>query len=149
MAKPVVTSPKIPVACFAPPLTDELLAAYRAIITHVANGEIRDAMDACLKCVEAWWALPESTRQDVERWATLHKGAEKTYTVTPLEEAHIASLFDVTPWMRELDTLSNSAGTGLFDGIPAGDVRNAAFHLLWYAKEITLDREPVTQDCLK
>jgi len=61
---------------------------------------------------------------------------------------HVKALWDVTPWMRELDLLSNIAGSGVFDRLK-GPIRDAAFHLLWHAKEITLDREPITQDKLK
>jgi hypothetical protein len=50
--------------------------------------------------------------------------------------------------MRELSLLSNERGTGLFDGLRAGELRNAAFHLLWFCKELTLDREPLTVDKL-
>ncbi len=33
----------------------------------------------------------------------------------------------------------------VFDSL-AGDIRNAAYHLLWYARELTKDREPRTKD---
>ena len=65
---------------------------------------------------------------------------------TPLSQSLIETLWDVTPWMRELDLLSTPRADGLFDGLPSGELRDMAFHLLWHVKEITLDREPMTRD---
>ena len=145
----MATTNQIPVACFAPPLTDKLLASYRGLIDGLGpdQAEVKDALQQCLRCVEAWWALPESKRQDGARFKTLHRGQEITYHAQPLEAEHVRALWDVTPWMKELNLLSNAQDTGLFDGLE-GDLRNAAFHLLWHAKEITLDREPLTSDKL-
>jgi len=143
------TTDRIPVACFAPPMTAEKLKGYGTLVaTTAAKSELGEALRRCLACVQAWYALPASTRTDTDKFAITDKGAEITYTVTPLEKAHVASLWDVTPWMSELNLLSNATETGLFDSL-TGDLRNCAFDLLWHAKEITLDREPLTQDCLK
>jgi hypothetical protein len=72
--------------------------------------------------------------------------AERDYQIVLLEDAHVKLLWDVTPWLRELSLLSNARGDGLFDGLPAGPLRNALFHLLWHATEISLEREPLTVD---
>lgn len=142
-------SNKIPVACFAPPLTDELLARYEALIADLKDpqqAELHDAMQTCLACVKAWWELPESTKKG-KKWAIKNgaTGEDLEYREVPLEEAHVKQLWDVTPYMRELQALEP-----LFDALPLSppELRNAAFHLLWHAKEITLDREPLTQDKL-
>lgn len=141
------TKDKLPVACFAPPLTDALLARYKAVVEHSPmSAEVRDAMASCLRCVEAWWELPESGRRG-DLWKTVHRGKEVEFEVKPLEKEHVAALDAVTPWPRELDTLSTPKADGLFDSLE-GEVRDVAFHLLWHAKEIALDREPVTQDKL-
>lgn len=154
-----------PVACFAPPLTDELLGRYRELVDGLDPSETKEALASLLACVAAWWALPESTRTDGRRLALQvpvkdaagqvvydERGAPvreaRTIVERPLEADHVQALFDVTPWMRELNTLSTPAGDGLLDALPPGELRNAAFHLLWHVKEITLDREPLTQDCL-
>jgi hypothetical protein len=159
---PPVSTNTIPVACFAPPLTDELLDHYAAL-ADAAPGPVRDAMGECLAAVRAWWDLPESTRQDVERW-TLNQpppnlppekrerfaasvaGRPKGFTVVPLEESHVKALWDLVPWRYEIEAMQ-----GLFDGIdPVGakELRDAAFHLLWFVTELERDREPVTQDKL-
>ncbi len=127
------------IACAAPPLTDPLLAKYRKLAEGLPAGDrIRDGMLTCLACVEAWWKLPESKAKPAARMKTLG-GSEAD--VVPLEDGHVKKLWDVTPWVDELDVLGK-----VFDGLPPGDLRNAAYHLLWYAMEITLDREPLSQD---
>lgn len=139
---------QIPVACLAPPLTDQKLAAYKKLISAQPAGEVRDALETLLKCVEAWWALPESKGEPAGRWQVRHKGKTLAVPERKLDPEHVQALDAVTPWMRELDLLSNNRDTGLFDGLK-GELRNAAFHLLWFAREITLDREPMTQDSLQ
>ena len=144
------SSKTLPVCCFAPPLTDELLAEYRAMAEVCPYGaEAGDALKDLVKCVEAWWELPESTRQDVTRWKLYHVPRKEEIEVveTPLEQEHIDALYEVTPWLSELDRLSKPDDTGLFDHM-AGDERTMAFHLLWYVKELALDREPMSQDKL-
>jgi hypothetical protein len=189
MPKAKVTSPTIPTACFAPELNDNMLARYRELIENldaVEQAELKDALLICLVCVEAWWELPVSKRTDGDRYAIKHRGTNTSFVVTPLEEQHVAYLWEVTPWMRELLAMEP-----LFDALPSGticvgqkvvgveqaehklesgvivpyerftkvddirvvdeaayELRNAAQHLLWHAKEITLDREPLTQDKL-
>jgi hypothetical protein len=66
--------------------------------------------------------------------------------IVPLHPAEVERIWDHVPWDHELDGIQR-----LFDAIPASqkDLRNAAFHLLWYAKELAHDREPITQDKLK
>jgi hypothetical protein len=148
MPPPTAKTTQMPVACFAPALTDETLAAYRTLVAGLpaSRGDVKDAMAECLAAVEAWWALPESKRKDVTRFTMLVKGEETAVPFTPLEKAHQASLFDLIPWPYELDAMQ-----ALFDTIPAADkaLRDAAFHLLWHARELCLDREPATQDALK
>lgn len=66
--------------------------------------------------------------------------------VVPLEEEEIKRIWDHVPWKEELDMYS-----AVFEEIPPGtnrDLRNAAFHLLWYGRELELDREPMTTDKL-
>lgn len=151
MAKPVpqLVTKQMPVACFAPPLSDESLARYRELASAQPAGELKDALDRLLACVSAWWELPESQPDhDHPRLAIRHRGKDVSVPLTPLEDRHVAALDAVTPWPRELDYLSNPEDSGLLDGLPPGELRDAAFHLLWHVKEIALDREPVTHDKL-
>ncbi|HVE25811.1 MAG TPA: hypothetical protein VNC22_10415 [Sporichthya sp.] len=156
--------PVIPTACFAPPLDDGSLARYRSLAEGVGDPEARDWMLRLLECVERWWELPESTRPPKRVWEHLvartpregeaprPRGEQPdrvTFDEVPLEEEHIKELFDLVPWMRELNALSTPQGDGPFDALPNGPARDAAFHLLWHAKELTLDREPLTLDKLK
>jgi hypothetical protein len=179
-----LTIDRFPTVCFAPPLTDDLLAEYRVLVekfnpkdldpsvlpdalvvgknTYSINSEewkshahqLYDALSGLLKCVDKWWELPESGRSDGERFKVRHKlqkgGDLQEITVhfKPLEKAHQEELFDLIPWARELDTLSNSEDTGILDTLPLGNVRNAAFHLLWHVRELCNDREPLTHDKL-
>jgi hypothetical protein len=150
MAKPIVTN-QIPVACFAPPLTDEKLSEYKSLILGLGNGPVKDAMSTCMEAVEVWWELPESTRTDASRFETVHRGKRATYTVTPLEVAHMddetqsGALWQVVPYEWELKGIRE-----LFDAIPTSDkaVRDAAFHLWWYVMELCNSREPLTQEAL-
>ena len=139
----------IPVACFAPDITDSLLSKYQSLISASMDATLKDKLNGLLACVKAWWDLPESKRADGDEYTTLLKGEEVTYKIVPLEKEAVEKLDSVTPYMDDLNSLSNAAGTGRFDTIPNGDLRNAAFHLLWYCKEITLDREPLTLSKLK
>lgn len=149
MPKPTdLRSEPMPVACFAPALTDETLSRYKELALST-TGELRDGLDRLLHCVGEWWRLPESKSDPSHlKLAIRHRGKDIQVPLTPLEDRHVKSLDAVTPWPRELEAYSNDRGTGLFDDLPAGDLRNAAFHLLWHVKELALDREPVTQDKL-
>lgn len=150
-----------PVVCHAPPLTDELLARYADLVVQAPMpARTRDAMQVCLRCVEAWWNLPASTeRPDVFESRT-PAGQRVTFDVTPLSDELVQQLDAHTPWAEEcqlyqqlFDALptgrQNADGSGPITDQAAADLRNAAFHLLWHAQEITLDREPCTADRLR
>lgn len=124
---------------FAPPLSDEKLAAYEGIAA-TASPEVKDAMGTLQACVRKWWALPDST--GVNR--TPHPSGRGA--IIPLDDHIAKELWDSIPWTHELNAIQ-----GLFDGIPSDqtELRNAAFHLLWHVKELDLDREPITNDLIK
>ena len=121
---------------FAPPLTDDKLASYMKL-AETAPREIADAMLTLLNCAEKWWNLPEST------------GGGKPHPsgrgqIVPLDATIAKKLWDHIPWKRELDSMEP-----LFEAIdPSKDkpLRDACFHLLWHARELDLDREPITND---
>ncbi len=125
---------------FAPPLDDAKLARYRALIDALpARSPLRDALETLYRCVAQWWELPESTGggrpHPVGRGYIVH-----------LDEQHQKALWDAIPWEHELRECER-----LCDGIdPRGqkELRDAAHHLLWFVKELNLDREPLTNDKL-
>lgn len=87
---------------FAAPLTDELLAEYRATIDSLpADSRARDAMDKLHKCVSQWWELPDSvgTKQ--------RKHQSGTGVVTELQTDHQKALWDAIPWEDELVHMSS------------------------------------------
>src|SRR5689334_3609553 len=117
-----IQSNKIPVACFAPPLSESALDQYKYLIREFTNRphdaeelETVDALKQCLQCVEAWWELPESKRKDVERWNITHRGQDITYEVVPLEKDHVAQLWEVTPWPSQCKYWGE-----LFEKLPSG-----------------------------
>lgn len=124
---------------FAPPLTEEKLAAYRAL-AKAAPPEVADAMTQLLACASAWWEQPESSGH-VTRPHPAGVGV-----IVALDAPVAKALWDHIPWTRELDSMA-----ALFDTIdPVKDkpLRDAAHHLLWLARELDLDREPLTADKL-
>jgi hypothetical protein len=138
-----------PVACFAPSIDEGQLGQYRGLLQSAkVDEETKDALESVLRCFEAWWEAPASDRKDGTLWKVKHGGREIEFRERPLTDELKEQLFESTPWLSELDRLGNAAGDGLFDRLPNGPLRDAAFHLLWYAKEITNDREPLTADVL-
>lgn len=125
---------------FAPPIDEAKLAGYESLAVS-AGGRVGEEMAKLLKMTRAWWELPESTRPGTEHPSTPRAA------VIPLEDAHVKALWDLVPWPDELKLLSNGIDSGVFDSL-TGPLRDAAFHLLWFAGELTLDREPITLDKL-
>ena len=124
---------------FAPPLSDDILAAYRALIDALPASPIKDAMLTLHNCCAQWWEQPESTGEGKPH--PCGRGC-----MVALDAPIAAALWDHVPWAEELAMMQ-----ALFDGIdPVAqrDLRNAAFHLLWHAKELEMDREPMTADKL-
>lgn len=121
---------------FAPPLTDELLSRYETLIYGTdAQTQIGEALRSVLNCVKHWWSLPESTGGR----KIAHPSGKGV--ILPLDEPIATELFDSIPWTDDLNTFQK-----LFDEQLSGDIRHAAFHLLWHVKELDLDREPITSD---
>jgi len=126
---------------FAPPLSDEKIKQYTDLIATLPDKtQVKDCLLKLLKCCTEWWNQPESTGQGKP-----HPSGRGF--IVDLDQPIQDALFDSIPWMEELDIMSNAQGTGVFDAL-TGDVRHMAFHLLWHAKELCLDREPMTSDKL-
>lgn len=142
--------PRIPRSCFAPPVDAEKLASYRntidaecARLDPVFGAKVREAAFELLDCVSQWLQLPPSSRTDGERWTLRAGGKSVVVQETPLDNKKIADLWSAVPWDYECDAIRD-----LFDSIPTDrkELRDAVFHLLWFAYELTYDREPITQD---
>lgn len=144
MPTPNIDARPMPVACFAPPLTDEKLAAYSALSESQPEGVLKHFLKQLLAAVLKWWELPESTRRGQEL-ALRHRGKNVAVPVTPLEEEHVAALWDSVPFHEELN-----AAQSAFDAIPGEEkeLRDCAFHMLWYVRELCHDREPLDQSKL-
>lgn len=137
---------------FAPPIDDAKLGKYRALAAQ-AGGPVKDAMQTLLKCVGKWWDLPESRSGN----DTPHPSGRGL--IRKLDKEFADQLDELIPWEHELKAMA-----ALFGELPDGqeerggevvivnqtaaDLRNAAHHLLWYVKELNLDREPITRDKL-
>lgn len=122
---------------FAPPLPDTKLTRYEKL-AETAPEKVKEAMLTLIKCVKAWKKEKPSAVK-----GSPHPSGRGT--ITPLTKEQVKKLWNDVPWMEEI-TLYET----WFDTIPptSKELRDAAFHLTWFAKELTMDREPVTNDLL-
>lgn len=117
---------------FAPPIDSQKLDQYEALAQD-ADRRVKEYMLDLVKMLRVFWETGES--EESPQKATLG------HMITPLEDQEIERIWDVVPWPEECDVI----GT-VFDQLPNGELRNAAYHLLWYARELAADREPTTSD---
>lgn len=124
--------------CFAPPLTPEKLANYRAMAS-AAPPEIGEAMSKLCDMVAKFQETPDSSLPDQP---TNIPGL----SLVPLEPDEVQRIWDWVPWGDELKLYA-----ARFETISPTDqkpLRDAAHHLLWYGWELFNDREPLTRDKL-
>lgn len=124
---------------FAPPLNAAKLAEYRAL-AESASPEVKDAMLGLCKMMAAWHQQPVSALPGKPHPATARAN------IVLLEPPTIKELWEHVPWPKECNYMAE-----LFEEIPNDTqkpLRDAAFHLLWFAKELSIDREPLTADKL-
>jgi hypothetical protein len=131
---------------FAPPLDAKKLERYREL-AESAEPAVKDAMLSLCGMAESFHAAkpPKAPKAP----SVPHPSG--VGLITPLPQSEVERLWDDVPWPHECDAIQ-----GLFDRLPVGakgseenDRRNAAFHLLWYARELTMDRTPLTSDRLQ
>lgn len=150
---------------FAPPLTTKKLDEYDAI-AKTAPAHVSSVIKDLIKMARTFLETPTSTLPG--RPHPAGRGM-----IVPLETAEVQRIDSVVPWDWELDAYQK-----LFDSLPTGvrgtqiveeklpdgrvvkkeksivaderakALRDACFHLLWYAKELAQDREPITTDKL-
>ena len=148
---------------FAPPLPVEKLAEYRKAIEANAPADLKDSLLGLCTMVETFQATPESSQPKAKH--PVGKGY-----IQKLDDAEIKRIWDLVPWDWECEALQERARQ-----MPATDAdrdntrrnreykahgevmpqnewivtaRMAANHLVWFAKELTKDREPCTNDKL-
>jgi hypothetical protein len=124
---------------FAPPLTDKQLDNYEDLANECDDPQVQDYMLNLVKMVRKFRETEPSKKK-----GTKHPSG--VGTITQLEDAEIERIWDVVPWMEETKVMSE-----VFDRISPDDdkeLRNAAHHLLWFAVELSQDREPLTNDKL-
>lgn len=123
---------------FAPPLTEEKLKEYK-LLAASAEPKISEVMLKLIEMVEVFNETPTSTLPPEEYMIDI---VDKI----PLEDKEIQRIWNYVPWDYELDAYGNLFETiGYYSNKP---LRNACFHLLWFARELEADREPITNDKL-
>ena len=124
---------------FAPPLTDELLDSYEALVEGLSGrtemAETVTALKMLIGCCRKWWDLPESS----DRGSRPHPCGLGIHN--PLDLPQAAALASCVPGIDKLQAMGR-----LFDSLKGDTLRNCAFHLLWHANELAIGREPMTLD---
>lgn len=136
---------------FAPPITPEVLARYRALAEAEPAGPVKDALTSLGEMVRVFGQTPRSKLPGKPLAAAPFVGATgplagKTFTaeVVPLEPAEVKRIWDHVPWEHEIEGYRKLA-----KGLKPGPVHDALRHLIWYAAELCKDREPICTDSLK
>lgn len=137
---------------FAPPLTDESLRRYAELVATLDPAEpAGDYARRLLECCRVWWGLPESAREGRPHPSgplrTKDGRAYEAPLEVPLEDEHQKKLWELIPWRHELDLYG--AEFDRLDPKAQKELRDCCFHLLWHARELERDREPITLDKLK
>lgn len=127
---------------FAPAITDTMLATYAADIASLVPGQVKDVLTSLLTLLQTWKALPAS-QPNAAPQANPQTHPSGRGLIVSLDETCKAALYELIPWPSELKMYGE-----LLDAITDLTTRNMAFHLLWYATELNLGREPITMDKL-
>lgn len=123
---------------FAPPLPPEKLESFKELAAK-SEPQTRAYMEELIHMVEVFRETPASRQPGTPHPAGLGQ-------VVMLEEDEIKRIDHVVPWPEEIELMS-----AVFNKLdPATDkpTRDAAYHLLWFARRLAKDREPITNDKL-
>lgn len=123
---------------FAPPLDQAKLKTYGALAAD-APEQVKDAMIGLLSMVQQYQQHAPSRQR-----GTPHPSGRGR--VVPLEPETIKAIGDSVPWEDELTMLAQVFDR--IDPVEDKDLRDAAHHLLWWGRELNLDREPLTTEKL-
>lgn len=118
---------------FAPHFSEELLDRYAELCIYL-DGQAREYFENLLRLAEQWWDIEESDEAPIDEYKDAKGVIGK---VIPLSESLKDRMYENIPWQEELEVLGK-----VFDKFE-GETRDAAFHLLWLATELCLDREPL------
>jgi hypothetical protein len=136
---------------FAPPLDADNVKSYRELAEGGdVSPQVADAMGVLIKMVETHLDRPAPKAAKGKGKAAEPAGMPHPSglgTIVDLPEEEVERLWDVVPWQEEVTMYGQ-----VFDRIdPAKEkpLRDAAFHLLWFAQELTMDRAPITSDQVK
>lgn len=134
-------------ACFAPPIDSAKLDEYEKLASQ-ATGPVADSIGQLIAMVRLFLETPKSTRpaETVHLRAVRDGKTITSASCIPLEDAEVERIWDAVPWEHELDAMGQ-----LFESISNEThkpLRDAAYHLLWYGRELTRDREPMTVEML-
>jgi hypothetical protein len=136
--------PTASLACAAPSLDAGKLKSYLDL-AKASDPQTADAMGSLITMVEMHLDRPKASAKANAPASTPHPSG--IGVIEPLPEEEVKRLWDVVPWEEELEMYGK-----IFDRISPETnkpLRDAAFHLLWYGRELFLDREPITQDRIK
>lgn len=120
---------------FAPPLNQQKLDRFKQLASD-AGAQTGEYMTTLIAMVEKFLETGASSSPGKPHPSGVGR-------IIPLDDAEKTRIWDSVPWREELEMMS-----AVFDQLPKGETRNAAFHLLWYGRELNSDREPITNDNL-
>lgn len=136
----------------APPLTPAMVDRAEELAKSVGGPVGAEVVKLCIM-YRHFHLTPESRERPRPHPSGLVK-------MTPLSKAEIARIDEHVPWSHEIVALKDLFGT-LDPGVRqvgpcqnevtdpnAKEFNDLAHHLLWYACELALDREPITSDKL-
>lgn len=125
---------------FAPALDAKGLAAYRKLAAD-APPQVAEGMRVLADMLEFYRKGPEGSRSTR---STPHPSGRGTIVTLPDDE--VKRIWDAVPWDDDLDMYAKVFDR--IDPVAQKELRNAAFHLLWFGRELFLDRVPLTADKL-
>lgn len=153
--------------CFAPPITDEDLERYEQL-AEAAPAAMAHEMRELIQMVRVFRETPATKERGMPAQVELAGGRTARVDVAPLEKAEVERIWDLVPWDHECTAIA-----ALFETLPYPlpekdgrsreeriaslpeakqtqvRVKDAAVHLLWFARELCADREPLTSDKLE
>jgi hypothetical protein len=122
---------------FAPPLPKAKLDEYAGLVNSAEDPQVKEILVRLHALAVEFQKTPPSKLAGTPHGSGVG-------TIVPLEQKEIDRIWEHVPWDYEL-----AAMQAKLDELPADSpLRTPAFHLLWYAKELCLDREPITSDTL-